>query len=181
MKPGWTLAFGVIGGLLAAGLLLLVARQPNGEPVELLPPPTLAPLIVHITGAVANPGVYTLAPSARVGDLIAVAGGLLPEADGSRANLAAPLEDGTQICIPFLILAVDGELATVDDMGLTNLNTATQTDLEKLPHIGPVLAQEILNYRAEHGQFVDVEELLNVPGIGPVTLDRLRDLVTVGD
>lgn len=181
MKPGWALAFGVIGGLLGAGLLLLIARRPYGASVELLPPPTPAPLLVHVTGAVVSPGVYPLDHGARVRDALTAAGGLLPDADVSRTNLAAPLADGSQIRISFQIVAMDGASLAGSENGLTNVNTATQEDLERLPRIGPVLAQEILKYRAEHGLFVDIDDLLNVPGIGPATFERLRDLVTVGE
>ncbi|MEJ2348723.1 MAG: SLBB domain-containing protein [Anaerolineales bacterium] len=89
MKTWWGIAFGVLCGLFGAGILLLASRQPRGEPIQLRPPPTPPPVIVHVTGAVAQPGVYTLASESRVEDAVQAAGGVSPQADVQSLNLAA--------------------------------------------------------------------------------------------
>jgi len=101
VKTGWAVAFAVTLAFLGAGLLFLITTQPKGEPVKLAPPPTPAPLLIHVTGAVASPGVYALPDGARVQDALAAAGGPLPEADVGLVNLAAFLEDGQQIWVPW--------------------------------------------------------------------------------
>ena len=93
----WAMGFGVLGGLLSAGIILLVSSQPRGSAVQLQPAPTAAPIVVHISGSVLNPGVYALPRSSRVQDAIQAAGGLLPEADEQILNLAAPLKDGERV------------------------------------------------------------------------------------
>ena len=100
MKTRWALMFGVVGGLCGAGLLWLIASPPRGTPVALHPAPTPPPILVHVTGAVHHPGVYTLDPDSRVVDALSAAGGLLPGSDGRRINLAARLTDGDQVDIP---------------------------------------------------------------------------------
>jgi hypothetical protein len=94
MKTWWAILIGVIGGLLGAGLLLLMNSNPRGEVVTLAPPPTPLPLVVDVSGAVNAPGVYELTSGSRVEDAIAAAGGLTEDAQADNMNLAAPLADG---------------------------------------------------------------------------------------
>jgi competence protein ComEA len=197
MKDLLKIAFGLICGLLAAGLILLVARQPSGQPVNLLPPPSPAPLIVHVDGAVAQPGVYTLPAGSRVQDAIQAAGGFLVDADEGSLNLAALLEDGSQIVAlsrqptplpqpePTAITRGEGIVLptlarnpTPKDQKI-NINTATQEELESLPMIGPVLAKQIIDYRTANGPFKKIEDIVDVPGIGPKTFEVIQDLITV--
>src|SRR5512138_684070 len=96
------LAAGIMFGLFVAALVWVVARNPTGEAVVLRPAPTDKPLIVYITGAVPRPGVYALPKNARVQDAISAAGGFLAEADKSQINLAALLEDGQKLDIPYI-------------------------------------------------------------------------------
>jgi competence protein ComEA len=182
MKTAWAIAFGVAAGLLAAGLLLLVARAPSGQAVQLLPPPTVPPLTVDVTGAVARPGVYALPPGSRVQDAIQAAGGLRPEADQELLNLAALLKDGQVVRAPRKSAAATGMavLATTPG-GLVNINTASLQELDTLPGIGPVLAQRILDYRAANGPFGTVEDLQQLEGLGPGIFEKIKDLVTVED
>lgn len=198
MKDLLKIAFGLICGLLAAGLILLAARQPSGAPVELLPLPSPAPLVVHISGAVARPGVYTLPVGSRVQDALDAAGGFAPDADEQSLNLAAALEDGVQITVlyrqptaepltpaPTVITRSQG--ATLPTLARSptpkdqkiNINTATQEELESLPMIGPVLAKQIIDYRTAHGPFNKIEDIVDVPGIGAKTFEVIRDLITV--
>lgn len=188
MKTGWTIAFSVAAGLLAAGLLLLVSRAPRGEAVQLLPPPTPAALTVDVAGAVARPGVYSFPPGSRVQDAIQAAGGLLPDADPDLLNLAAPLKDGQIVRVPHkstaspgIPEAIPGGVSAATPGGPVNINTASLQELDTLPGIGPVLSQRILDYRAANGPFGKVEDLQQVEGLGEVIFEKIKDLVTVED
>jgi competence protein ComEA len=187
MKEWWKIAFGVLCGLLGAGLILLVARQPRGEAIRLLPPPTPAPLIVHVDGAVAQPGVYTLEAGSRVQDAIQVAGGLKPEANTASLNLAATLQDGSRVLVPTLPPPVTPDVSggappsrfSASPSNPVNINTASQAELESLPAIGPSLAQKIIAYRQANGPFQSIEEIMEVSGIGQKTFDLIKDLITI--
>ncbi len=187
MKKFWGTAFNLLSGLLAAGLLFLINSAPRGEPVLLLPPPTRAPVMVHVSGAVAHPGVYSLPPDSRVQDAIEAAGGALPEAQFGSLNLAAHLSDGEKVNVPFPSPTANPQTAntgaetTPQSEFPININTATLEQLETLPGIGPVKAQAIIDYRTEHGPFQTIEEIMDVPGIGPATFEQIKDLITVGD
>jgi competence protein ComEA len=177
---------GVMFGLLAAGIITLVTRLPAGEAIQLLPAPTTPPLVVHVSGAVVTPGVYTLLPGSRVADALQAAGGLAAQADPEKLNLAQVLTDGQKIDVPEIIVSnpaepTMGETTRSIELtsGLININTANQEELESLPEIGPHLAQEIIIYRETNGAFESVDELLDVPGIGTVTLETIRDLITI--
>ena len=189
MKYIWGIAFGVVCGILGVGLLLLAVSQPRGQAVQLSPPATAAPLIVHITGAVVDPGVYSQPPGSRVMDAIQAAGGLTTDADSTLINLAKMVEDGMQIWVPRQLV---GDLKTINpekvqenpvagNLGtLININTATQTELETLPGIGPVTAEAIIQYRQENGPFSEIQGIQAVSGIGPVTFEKIREFITVG-
>ncbi len=146
------------------------------------PSPIAAPIIVDVAGEVRRPGVYEFVEGDRVIDAIERAGGALPKAELSLLNLAATLVDGTQILVPKAGPAVPGAVpgTTAGSAGtLININTASATELETLSGIGEVLAATIVQYREEHGPFTSVDQLLDVSGIGEVTLEELRDLVTI--
>jgi competence protein ComEA len=175
---------GVFIGLLAAGLIWLLIAEPRGEPIRLVPPPTALPLRVHVSGSVGHPGVYDLPVGSIVQQAIEAAGGALPEADMERINLAASLEDGLQIRVPSQTQTSPATGAPVLSTaaasgGSLNLNSATAPQLELLPGIGPTLAQSIVAYREAHGLFRSLDDLLDVPGIGPAKLEQIRGLVTV--
>ena len=135
-----------------------------------------AVLVVHVVGAVHRSGLYRLPEGARVADAVARAGGATRRADLAALNLAAPLVDGIQVLVPPRPAATGGAAPPVD--GKPSLTTATAEELDELPGVGPVTAQKILDYRAEHGAFRSVDELDAVPGIGPARIEQLRDLVT---
>lgn len=177
MKSAWLLAFGLAGGLLAAGALFLVTRPPRGSPVTLLPPPTPAALQIHVTGAVINPGVYTLPPGSRVHAALEAAGGATSEANLEALNLAANLEDGEQLRVP--TLAEAAVKTSSPSGGQIDLNDATQAELEALPGIGPTMAERIIAYRQEHGPFLYIEDIMAVEGIGEGIFAEIKDLVTV--
>ncbi|MCC6167234.1 MAG: ComEA family DNA-binding protein [Caldilineaceae bacterium] len=195
---------GLLAGLLLSGGALLVWDRPSPPPIAIqLPPtalpaldpllpapasPTPAPVVVHVAGAVRQPGVYTLPAGARVVNALEAAGGLSPDADAVAVNQAEALWDGAQVYVPRLadgatppVIGVSGEsrAATValpeSGAGLINVNSATAEELETLPGIGPSKAQAIIANRP----YASVDDLDRVPGIGPATLEQLRPLVTV--
>jgi len=183
---------GILFGLFVAAIVWVVARNPSGEAITLRPAPTEAPIIVYITGAVPRPGVYALPQGARVQDGISAAGGFLAEAETDSVNLARPLGDGEKMDIPYIegaspvlptpITPVTvTEISPGPDTNLININTASQPELETLPGIGPTTAQKIIQYRNDNGPFSSIEDIVNVSGIGPVTFDRIKDLITVDE
>jgi competence protein ComEA len=157
-------------------------RAPAAAPRELRAQPAPArKLIVHVVGQVFKPGLYSLPDGSRVDDAISRAGGPKPRAALEAVNLAAPVADGQQVIVPSRREAAQalagGPVAGGAAGGRVHLNSATLEQLDELPGIGPVTAQKILDYRDEHGAFGSVDELDAVPGIGPATLDELRDIV----
>ncbi len=195
-------AFVLVSALLA--LLVLaggrLARTGTASAPEIVAPlepvsvpvagsPSRTSLVVHVVGAVRRPGLYRLREGARVADAVARAGGSTRRAELAALNLAAPLVDGVQVLVPVKatvvgVTAPGGETAAVPDPAVAglgakvSLGTATAEELDELPGVGPVTAQKILDYRAEHGPFRSVDELDAVPGIGPTRVEQLRDLVT---
>jgi competence protein ComEA len=176
---------GLLSGLLTGGVLWLILSQPRGAPVTLLPPPSPAPLRIHVAGAVRVPGVYSLPAGSLVEQAIEAAGGPDEDAWVDAVNLAARLQDGDQVRIPYLAAAAADPPSPASTPGPqtpaapVNLNTASASELDRLPGIGPSLAKEIIAYRESHGAFAAVEDLLSVPGIGPAKLAALHDLVCV--
>lgn len=191
------------GGAIAALVVGIWLTRPPADPVEVslpfasttasLPPASATPsmpdvVVVHVTGAVLAPGVHELPAGSRVIDAIEVAGGLAPDADGARLNLAAPLADGARVYVLRLGEAApppvsggtasapaDGGVAT----GPLDLNTADEAALDTLPGVGPATAAAIVQHRARIGRFTSVDQLLDVRGIGDAKLEAIRDLVTV--
>jgi competence protein ComEA len=147
--------------------------------------PTGPPVIVDVTGWVHQPGVYEFAQGDRVIDAVERAGGPRKGADLSVLNLAAPLTDGSQVIVPKQGAAgpaaeVPGATGSDPSSGsLININTAGATELEALSGIGEVLAAAIVDYRTDNGPFASVDDLESVSGIGPATLEEIRDQVTV--
>lgn len=133
-------------------------------------------LVVHVTGAVAQPGVYRLPAGARVTDAVRRAGGAEGGALLEAINLAARLADGQQVVVPKrgpggVAMGVAG--AGGED-GPISLGTASAEQLEEIDGIGPVTAGKILEYRDRQGGLASVEQLDQVSGIGPATMDSLR-------
>jgi competence protein ComEA len=194
MKDWLKILAGILGGLLGAGLILLLVSRPRGQPVTLQSPPEPAPLVVHVSGAVNQPGVFTLPAGSRVKDALQAAGGLAPAAQPGALNLAALVQDGSKIAVPFVPptpdpLRLTTAPASTPAAGVRpspagpkfpiNINTASQDELEALPGIGPVIAQKIILYRTANGPFTKIEDIQKVSGIGPKTFEEIKTLITV--
>ena len=174
-------------------------------PLSTLPTPLT--VRVHVAGAVVHPGVYTVSSSARVVDAVRAAGGATSRADLERINLAQTIVDTEQVfvpsrssrttkvtvaprlrpsrttipvvasTVPASVPSATSSVATTAP--LINLNSATAAQLDTLPGVGPSTAKAIISYRNRKGPFGKVEDLLNVPGIGPAKVAAIRDQVTV--
>ncbi len=151
------------------------AESPSKETTE-------SKIIVHVAGAVKNPGIVSLPAGSRTYEAIEKAGGNLPHAALDAINLAAPMDDGMQLYVPTVgerVPATAGPGATQDTEGPVNLNTASANELEELPGVGPVLAERIISWREEHGGYSSIEDLDAVSGVGEAMMASLADLVTV--
>lgn len=179
--------------VLAGNRLAQTGTASTPDLVAPLEPVAQAParraLVVHVVGSVRRPGLYRLRDGARVADAVARAGGATPKAELAALNLAAPLVDGIQVLVPRRAAALQADGGFGGDLGSQSsgepglgrklsLATATAEELDELPGVGPVTAQHILDYRAEHGPFRSVDDLDAVPGLGPTRVEQLRDLVT---
>jgi competence protein ComEA len=173
MKTFLTLVYGVLIGLLAAGVIWLAASRPRGNPVTLLPTPMQSMLTIYVSGAVATPGVYMLPDGSRVDAAVQAAGGFIAGGESEGINLAALLEDGQQIDVPGIVNT------SHVNAGRVNINTATVSELDTLPGIGLTTAQMIVDYRLQNGPFEIIQDIQNVPSIGPATYDRIKDYITI--
>ena len=175
--------------VLGAGVLVIVVGSeflrslPTGpEPLPMPSVPTEASaqtpelmVLVHVVGAVEEPGVVTLPENSRVHDALALAGGAQEDAELGGVNLARIVYDGEQIIVPRVgepVVASSGE-----GSGPISLSRADQETLETLPRIGPATAERIIAWRDKNGPFRSVEDLLAVSGIGPATLEGLAEYV----
>jgi competence protein ComEA len=168
----------VVAGRLAFGGTEGRSARPAVVAMRASPEPAKK-LLVHVVGGVRRPGLYRLDDGSRVDDAIRMAGGPKPKAALELINLAAPVADGQQVIVP--LKGKVGSVGVADVPGAppqpVHLNSATLEELDTLPGISPVTAQKILDYRTEHGAFSSVEELDSVPGIGPARLAELKELV----
>ncbi len=150
-----------------------------GTTTAALEPPTR--VLVHVTGAVVEPGVFELPVGARVRDAVVAAGGPTAEADWNALNLAAVVADASRVYVPVVGEDVPIEPSSetpAGGVGPIDVNRATVDQLDELPGVGPATASAIVTERERNGPFVDVDDLDRVPGIGPAKLEALRDLVT---
>jgi competence protein ComEA len=133
-------------------------------------------VVVHVAGAVGRPGVYRLPAGSRVTDAVRRAGGATGAAATEGINLAARLSDGQQVIVPKRGPAGTVGTAAAGDAedGPISLGSATLEQLDTIEGIGPVTAQDIINYRDEHGGLSSVDELDEISGIGPATMEALR-------
>jgi competence protein ComEA len=184
----------VLAAALLALVVLVVAWRQLASPGARAAPLQVAPIVpaataraapaatlmvVDVAGAVRRPGLVRLAKGARVADAVARAGGLTRRAARDAVNLAAPVSDGQQVLVPVrgspAGSAAGGGGAVA--AGPVSLSSATAEQLDTLPGIGPVTAQKIIDYRAQHGAFTSVDGLDAIPGIGPARIAELQGLV----
>ena len=152
-------------------------------------------IIVHVTGAIKKDGIIKAKQGDRIADVIEKAGGITEEADLSKVNLAYRVSDGQKIYIPSInekdfqteteeyITNEAGKNIIVEEKETNkekvNINTATQTELETLSGIGPSTALKIINYRNENGKFKSIEDIKNVPGIGDLKFENIKEYICV--
>lgn len=197
------LIFGLLAGFSVAYLLMqLRQRTPPAQMMIVPPDPTPSPqptdtpgpIRVYVSGEVAAPAVYELPAGSIAADAVAQAGGATPAGDLNQVNLALPLTDGMQLHIPAVGEAYEPppvvsvpEPTELQPMAgrdaaagaQVNINTADAGQLTSLPGIGPSLAQRIIDYRETHGPFDEPADIINVSGIGQVTFEQIKDLITV--
>ena len=144
-------------------------------------PVAAARLVVYVVGAVRRPGLYRLPPGSRVADAVARAGGATRKADPAALNLAAPIADGEQVLVPArlprAVAAAQGAAVPGVPAGPSSSARRRPSSSTRSPASAPSTAQKILDYRAEHGAFRSVDDLDDIPGIGPARVEQLRGLV----
>lgn len=183
------LAFLILAAALIAAIALLLASRPTPVQITIIPPdPTITPsppgpITVYITGAVNQTGTFTVPYGSRVEDALTAAGGTAENADLTRINLAAILRDGDQVHVfanpgTTTAGAENLTLATPPGGPVVYVNTATLEELQTLPGIGAGTAQAIIDYREANGFFRSMDDLDQVPGIGPATLAELEGLIS---
>lgn len=162
----------VVGGVAWFGL---GSNQPAPLVPTTQPEITSEAIAVHVSGEVVEPGLVSVPKGSRVADVVAAAGGATANADLAAVNLASPVRDGEHVAIP--AHGDPAEASSAAARGI-DLNTASASELEGLPGVGPVLAARIASFRAENGPFVEIEDLLDVPGIGEAKLASMRDAIS---
>lgn len=136
----------------------------------------VADVVVYISGAVNKPGVYKVAPTARVADVVVLAGGLRADADYAAVNLAAHISDAAHIQVQSIGAPMPH--AAAESMPTTvAVNRASAEELAALPGIGPALAARIVEHRTAHGAFATMDDLGAVPGIGAAMQAKLAPLL----
>ncbi|MBO0848645.1 MAG: ComEA family DNA-binding protein [Pseudonocardia sp.] len=163
--------------------LAVAGAGPEAPPTPVAPVPG-QPLVVSVAGRVRHPGLVRLPAGSRIADAIAQAGGPLKGADLTALNLARRLTDGEQILVglpqpPAAPVATAGGAGPPAEGGKVDLNRANLQQLDALPGIGPVTAQRILDWRTTHGRFTSVEQLREVEGIGERRFGQLKTQVTL--
>ena len=175
--------------LLAVGLGLVFFKGQKDDDVQIIStgaqvagekttPLAGGEIMVHVDGAVLRPGVYKLSGEARVDDAIKAAGGTVSDADGTKVNLAAKLIDGQKVYVPTTseqVVSGQGLVVGQSQNGLISINSGTQAELESLPGVGPVTAQKIISLRP----YGSVEELLSKKVVGASTFEKIKDKVTI--
>jgi competence protein ComEA len=177
------IALSVIAAIVLALSVLIVLRgntqiaaAPEIVPITIAEPE----IFVDVTGAVNNPGVYTLTGRSRVIDAIKAAGDSAPGADLSTINLARVLNDGEQIYVDSTIVNSSGQRVSKKvSSGPININRATLRQLDALDGIGPVIAGRIIDYRKKNGSFLTVDDLQKVSGIGAAKFAQIKSKVRI--
>ncbi len=171
----------------AAGVVAILLRDSSPGAVEIVLPTSTPPsdVRVYMTGAVNQPGVHRVEEGARLADAVEAAGGAAPDADLVAVNLAMRVADEDHWHIPRIGEAVPpsttvpGSAVSPGGSDKLDVNSASAEELETLPQIGEVRARDIIAHRDANGPFDTIENLIEVSGIGPRTLDTIRDLIEV--
>jgi competence protein ComEA len=192
-KKRWTIVI-VLAVLLIAGSFYgswqknTSSEAVSGGRQQDNPRPAGGEIVVYLSGAVHRPGLYKLKPGSRVVDAIEAAGGLAAVADSHRVNLAQSVKDGMHIYVPSTIPsapawgnppASSAAAAVSQTSDRISINTAEKGELEKLPGIGPALAERIIDYRQTNGPFHETAELKKINGIGDAKFKRIKDKITL--
>jgi competence protein ComEA len=177
------ITLGIIAAIVLIVSLLMVLRgntQINPAP-EIIPITISEPeIFVDVTGAVNNPGVYSLTGRSRVIDAIKAAGDSAPGADLSTINLARVLNDGEQIYVDSTVVNSSGQRVSKKvATGPININRATLRQLDSLDGIGPVIAGRIIQYRKKNGSFLTIDDLQKVSGIGAAKFAQIKSKVRI--
>ena len=183
----------VVAGLIAAGIILfgiggwfvLSQYKGSGEDIKIISgesAQTSGEIMVHVDGAVARPGVYKLLSGSRVNDVIAAAGGLTGVAESAKINLAAKVSDGQKVHIPGVNDTVSsgsgGQVSGVNDTVSSqgvSINSASESELDKLPGVGPVTAAKIIAGRP----YSTLDELVSKKAVGKATFEKIKDLISL--
>ena len=191
LVAGGAIGFGMVPGRAQPGAMLtpppywgqMCVPARVADEIVARPTATPQPLRVYVSGAVVRPGVVTLPADSLLADALVAAGGAADDADLDSVNLAAPLADNQHVIVPRRAATSQPAAETVASVSpaaaLVNINTATAAELEMLPHIGPAMAQRIIDYREAHGPFARIEDLQEVEGIGETRYNDLAPLITV--
>ncbi|MBM4443843.1 MAG: ComEA family DNA-binding protein [Chloroflexi bacterium] len=167
----WLLALGVLMVALVAGGAVLAYKhssRPKPLEIEVSSSPPASPVDIYLSGALASEGIYAFSLDTTLEAVLERAGGLTDAGEPIGLKL-------------YVLHAGEDPFGPADVGKRVNVNTATMEELETLNGIGPVKAQAIVDYRNEHVLFRTVDELLNVPGIGPQTLEEIRDQISLVD
>ena len=173
----------IIGSVLLILSVFIVAQgnSQSSQAIEVIPITIAEPeIFVDVTGAVNNPGVYTLTGKSRVIDAIKAAGDSAPGADLSTINLARVLNDGEQIYVDSTVVNSRGvRVSKAIPRGPININRATARQLDALDGVGPVIAQRIVDYRKINGSFLSIDDLQKVSGIGAAKFAQIKAKVRI--
>ena len=177
------IALSIIAAIVLALSVLIVLRgntqiaaAPEIVPITIAEPE----IFVDVTGAVNNPGVYSLTGRSRVIDAIKAAGDSAPGADLSTINLARVLNDGEQIYVDSTVVNSAGQRVSKKvSSGPININRATLRQLDALDGIGPVIAGRIIEYRKKNGSFLTIDDLQKVSGIGAAKFAQIKSKVRI--
>jgi len=165
----------------------LSTSSPNLPPENVVveSKPKSSEFVIYISGAVNKPGVFKDPAGSRAFEAIEIAGGLAPDANSGKINLAQVMKDGMHIHVPSTVVTTTAgkvppnSSAPVQSGDKISINSASKADFDKLPGIGPTLADRIIEYRQANGAFSDIAELKKVPGIGESKFNKLKDQITI--
>lgn len=185
-KKHWQTILIILITMLFTSFLFFLSLPKRGNPIKLNTVSVSENLIIDISGAVKNPGVYTLPSGSRVYDAIESAGGLEEDAYTGHLNQASLIIDEQKIEIPLLINN-EADSISISQVGennsttvnLININNAAVEELIELPNIGETRANAIITYRNENGPFTSIDDIINISGIGEVTFDLIKNLITI--